>query len=130
VDSRQRVMLDIDSTEIPVYGEQEHSAYDGHFESTLLSAGEACALLLATLGGRTSDAAAVRADAGSDRATADTHGIDNRWRSGRQRSLSEASWIRRRGVEKVVAKQRSFSCAGADCTPIQCTLEENVFTLS
>jgi hypothetical protein len=29
----QRVVLDLDSTEIPVYGEQEHSAYNGHFES-------------------------------------------------------------------------------------------------
>jgi hypothetical protein len=34
VDSQQRVVLDIDSTEIPVYGQQEHSAYNGHFEST------------------------------------------------------------------------------------------------
>ncbi len=33
-DSRQRVVLDIDSTEIPVYGNQEQSAYNGHFEST------------------------------------------------------------------------------------------------
>ena len=29
-----RAVLDIDSTEIPVYGEQEQSAYNGHFEST------------------------------------------------------------------------------------------------
>jgi len=28
------VVLDMDSTEIPVYGEQEHGAYNGHFEST------------------------------------------------------------------------------------------------
>jgi Transposase DDE domain group 1 len=28
------VVLDMDSTEIPVYGEQERSAYNGHFEST------------------------------------------------------------------------------------------------
>jgi hypothetical protein len=28
------VVLDMDSTEIPVYGQQEHSAYNGHFEST------------------------------------------------------------------------------------------------
>ena len=28
------MVLDMDSTEIPVYGEQEHSAYNGHFEST------------------------------------------------------------------------------------------------
>jgi hypothetical protein len=34
IDSPQRVVLDMDSTEIPVYGRQEQSAYNGHFEST------------------------------------------------------------------------------------------------
>jgi hypothetical protein len=34
IDSQRRVVLDMDSTEIPVYGEQEQSAYNGHFEST------------------------------------------------------------------------------------------------
>jgi len=34
VASPQRVVLDMDSTEIPVYGQQEQSAYNGHFEST------------------------------------------------------------------------------------------------
>ena len=34
VDSPQRVVRDMDSTEIPVYGQQEHSADNGHFEST------------------------------------------------------------------------------------------------
>ncbi len=34
LDPRRRVVLDMDSTEIPVYGEQEQSAYSGHFEST------------------------------------------------------------------------------------------------
>jgi len=34
LDSIQRVVLDMDSTEIPVYGQQENSAYNGHFEST------------------------------------------------------------------------------------------------
>ncbi len=34
IDSPRRVVLDMDSTEVPVYGEQEHSAYNGHFEST------------------------------------------------------------------------------------------------
>jgi hypothetical protein len=34
MDSPQRVVLDMDSTEIPVYGDQEQSAYNGHFEST------------------------------------------------------------------------------------------------
>jgi Transposase DDE domain group 1 len=34
MDAPERVVLDIDSTEIPVYGEQEQSAYNGHFAST------------------------------------------------------------------------------------------------
>jgi hypothetical protein len=34
VASPRRVVLDMDSTEIPVYGEQEQSAYNGHFRST------------------------------------------------------------------------------------------------
>ena len=34
IESPQRVVLDTDSTEIPVYGQQEQSAYNGHFEST------------------------------------------------------------------------------------------------
>ena len=34
IDSRRRVVLDMDSTEIQVYGHQEQSAYNGHFEST------------------------------------------------------------------------------------------------
>jgi len=34
LDSPQRVVLNMDSTEIPVYGQQEQSAYNGHFEST------------------------------------------------------------------------------------------------
>jgi len=33
-DSAYRVVLDMDSTEIPVYGQQANSAYNGHFEST------------------------------------------------------------------------------------------------
>src|SRR5271170_7140158 len=32
--STRRVVLDMDSTEVVVYGQQEHSAYNGHFEST------------------------------------------------------------------------------------------------
>jgi DDE family transposase len=34
IDAQQRIVLDMDSTEIPVYGEQENSAYNGHFQST------------------------------------------------------------------------------------------------
>jgi len=32
IDSSRRVVLDMDSTEVPVYGRQEGSAYNGHFE--------------------------------------------------------------------------------------------------
>ena len=35
--SSRRVVLDIDSSESPVHGAQEQSAYNGHFESRLLS---------------------------------------------------------------------------------------------
>jgi len=34
MEAPQRVVLDMDSTEIPVYGQQEQSSYNGHFEST------------------------------------------------------------------------------------------------
>jgi hypothetical protein len=34
IDAAHRVVLDMDSTEVPVYGRQEHGAYNGHFEST------------------------------------------------------------------------------------------------
>jgi len=34
IESPQGVVLDMDSTEIQVYGEQEQSAYNGHLEST------------------------------------------------------------------------------------------------
>ncbi len=34
IGSSRRVVLDMDSTEVPVYGRQEQSAYNGHFEST------------------------------------------------------------------------------------------------
>ncbi len=34
IDAPRRILLDMDSTEIPVFGQQEQSAYNGHFEST------------------------------------------------------------------------------------------------
>jgi hypothetical protein len=34
MDSAWRAVLDMDSTEIPVYGEQEQAAYNGHFDPT------------------------------------------------------------------------------------------------
>jgi len=37
MNSPQRVVLDMDSTEIPVYGEQEHSAYNGHLNQPAIT---------------------------------------------------------------------------------------------
>jgi hypothetical protein len=34
IDSSRHIVIDLDSTEVPVYGQQEQSAYKGHFEST------------------------------------------------------------------------------------------------
>jgi hypothetical protein len=34
IDSPRRIVLDMDATEVAVYGQQEQSAYNGHFEST------------------------------------------------------------------------------------------------
>jgi hypothetical protein len=34
IDSHRRIVLDMDSTEVPVFRQQEQSAYNGHFEST------------------------------------------------------------------------------------------------
>ena len=34
IDAPQKLVLDMDSTEIPVYGQQEQSSYNGHSEST------------------------------------------------------------------------------------------------
>lgn len=55
------------------------------------AAGKTCALLLATAGGRTSDAAAVRGDAGSDCSAPGTDGIDNGGQV-RHRNRFTAGW--------------------------------------
>ena len=34
IETGYRTILDMDSTKVPVYGEQEQSAYNGYFEST------------------------------------------------------------------------------------------------
>jgi hypothetical protein len=59
------------------------------------AAGETCPLLLAPAGGRTSESAAVRSDAGPDRAAIDTNGIGG-WRSSQQRNPSIAGWGKKR----------------------------------
>jgi hypothetical protein len=52
-------------------------------------AGETCPLLLASAGGRTSESAAVRSDAGPDRGATATDGIESWWPR-QQRNLSTA----------------------------------------
>jgi hypothetical protein len=53
------------------------------------AAGEACPLLLASAGGRTSESAAVRSDAGPNRGATATEGIEG-WCPRQQRNLSTA----------------------------------------
>jgi Transposase DDE domain group 1 len=99
-DSPQRVVLEMDSTEIPVYGQQEQSSYNGHFKSTCYhplllfdGAGDCLAanlrsgnvhsaedghqgllpensILLVVTGGKSSDEAAVWEYGGADRCAA------------------------------------------------------------
>jgi|SRR5271169_4638932 len=73
--------------------------------------GETCALLLATAGGRTSDAAAVRGDARLDRAATDTDGIDWTVVHSAAESVYKLVGIGR-GVAKVGHKWAISGCAG------------------
>src|ERR1019366_7269250 len=75
------------------------------------AAGQTCSLLLAFAGGRTSDAAAVRGDAGPDRAATDTDGIASWWRS-QSRKICLQQVGARRGVAKVCRKWAISGCAG------------------
>jgi hypothetical protein len=77
------------------------------------TAGETCPLLLAFSGGRTSDAAAVRVDAGPDRAATDTNGIASWW-PGQSRKICLQQVGARRGVAKVGHKGGNFGlcCCG------------------
>ena len=81
------------------------------------TAGETCALLLATVGGRTSEPATVRGDAGPDRATAGTDGIDG-WRSGQQRNPSTAGWGKEKRCCKSGGISGNFGGAGSDLGPL------------
>jgi hypothetical protein len=93
------------------------------------TAGEACALLLATAGGRTSDATAVRSDAGPYCSAADTDGIDRRGPL-KQRNLSAKGSARRRSVAKV-AEYRAISAGRVRISePLRGGQYENCFTLS
>ena len=47
-DAPKRVVLDMDSTESPVHGHQEHSAYNGHFESVCYPTRCCCSTARAT----------------------------------------------------------------------------------
>jgi hypothetical protein len=87
-----------------------------------------CALLLATAGGRTSEPAAVQSDAGSDRAVADTHGIDRRWPAQAAESVYKGLG---KGEEccKSGGISGNFDGARTDRTPIVCTPDETLFTV-
>src|ERR1700722_20561838 len=110
----QLVVHNMDSTEIPVYGEQEHSACDGHFESLLSPAGETCALLLVIAGGRTPEPAAVRGDAGLARAVAGSDGIEIRDPVRSAAELSPSSWGQEAKVVQMaqLAWARESLCRG------------------
>ncbi len=62
IDSGWRAVLDMDSREIPVYGQQEQSDYNGYFESVCYHP-----LLLVAAGRESFEAAPVRGDAAADR---------------------------------------------------------------
>src|SRR2546425_9094262 len=99
MDSDYRTILDMDSTEIPVYGEQEQSAYNRCEDGR--SAGETCALLLAFAGRRTSESEAVRQHAENDRGVAAAGRLANQDRkqtSARKPSSGEASAARQTGA--------------------------------
>jgi hypothetical protein len=67
-------------------------------------------------GGRTSDAAAVRGDAGPDRAVTDTHGIDRRWPAQAAESVYKGL-----GKEKCCKSggiSGNFGGTGADLRPL------------
>jgi len=91
------------------------------------TSGQTCALLLATAGGRTSDAAAVRGDAGPDRAATATDGIASWWPSQR-RGICLQRVGGRRGVAKVGGKWRNFGCAGSESRTVDGDPDEIYFT--
>ena len=90
------------------------------------AAGQTCPLLLASAGGRTSKPAAVRSDAGPDRATAGTDGIDN---DGQVGGIRLQRVRLRRRLAKVAEYLAIFGGAGADRIPIACTPDENLSTM-
>ena len=71
---RHGITSKIEKGPMSVGPETELAATAGQDRRT---AGETCALLLATAGGRASEPATVRDDAGSDRSAPGTNGIDN-----------------------------------------------------
>jgi hypothetical protein len=79
-------------------------------------------------GGRTSDAAAVRGDAGPDRAVTDTHGIDRRWPAQAAESVYKGL-----GKEKCCKSggiSGNFGGATSDLGALGGGPYENCFTLS
>ena len=92
MDSDYRTILDMDSTEIPVYGEQEQSAYNRCEDGRSAGAGR-----------RTSESEAVRQHAKNDRGVAAAGRLANRYRkqtSARKPSSGQVSAARQTGAGK------------------------------
>jgi hypothetical protein len=87
------------------------------------AAGEACSLLLAITGGRTSDAAAVRGDAGPDRAATATDAIASWWARQPRRIWLQRGWSKETCCNKA-AKGAILGCAGVDGRPSGVLLDE------
>src|ERR1700677_1843373 len=111
MDGPQRVVLNMDRTEIPVNGEQEHSACDGHFQSVPSPAGETCALVLVIAGGRTPEPAAIRCDAGWAHAVAGSDGIERRDPG----QVGQRNYPQRVGVRKQKWSQMAQSASAREC---------------
>jgi hypothetical protein len=81
------------------------------------TAGEACALLLASPGGRTSESAEVQSDVGPDRAAAGTDGVEKRW-SSQQRNLPYKV-DKGKVLQKQCQQMRNFGSHGAERRSLQ-----------
>jgi hypothetical protein len=101
VSSPQRVVLDMDSTEIPVYGQQENSAYNGHFESTCYHP-----LLLFS---REGDCLAAKLRPGN------VHSAEDWKNCCCRRSSGSRSWAKRWSFGPMRPSQNRRTCGGGWC---------------
>jgi hypothetical protein len=91
------------------------------------AAGEACPLLLASAGGRTSESATVRSDAGPDRAATATDGIESWWPR-QQRNLATAGLGRGEVLQKWAGIWGNFGLCWCGWQAVWSAPVENHFT--